>query len=147
MKEEDQDEDQDISDVTSKKSLFRQTTTQQPSDVTFEIKTTFGSTVKPKTTETLKSTQKTFPTTVEPTKKPFHFTSTFRAPFQTISISKPVTRSGSKSHKEFGHTIYEPPLGPPTKIARPDQPLADGSMPNCTLLGSNYCIITKDYPM
>lgn len=32
-------------------------------------------------------------------------------------------------------------------MARPDKPLADGKMPNCTLLGTNFCIITNDYPM
>lgn len=43
--------------------------------------------------------------------------------------------------------VYNPPLGPAISIDRPDRPLPDGSMPECTLLGTNYCILTKDYPM
>jgi hypothetical protein len=38
-------------------------------------------------------------------------------------------------------------LGPPVKVARPDRPLADGSMPPCSLQGKNFCVLTNDYPM
>lgn len=37
--------------------------------------------------------------------------------------------------------------GPAIAVRRPDEPLANGQMPNCTLTGKNFCVITKDYPM
>lgn len=57
-------------------------------------------------------------------------------------------RPGSKSPtKDARLALYDPPLGRPQALSRPDKPLENGSMPECTLLGQNYCILTKDYPM
>ncbi|KAG9509910.1 hypothetical protein GZH46_01560, partial [Fragariocoptes setiger] len=37
--------------------------------------------------------------------------------------------------------------GAPVAVRRPDAPLSSGQMPNCTLTGKNFCVLTKDYPM
>lgn len=37
--------------------------------------------------------------------------------------------------------------GPSIAVRRPDEPLANGQIPNCTLTGKNFCVLTKDYPM
>lgn len=45
---------------------------------------------------------------------------------------------------------YEQPTydyGPSIAVRRPDEPLANGQVPNCTLSGKNFCVLTQDYPM
>lgn len=148
--DEEEEEEEDIL-VTPRKPVFRPTTIgiKVPEDEIVDVRTTFEpSTVSPRVT-TLRQTQRPSLKPLAPAGRqtdlaPEHIS--FQAPFQPTR--RPIVRTGVKSHREFEQPVlYEPPLGPPERLTRPDQPLADGTMPNCTLLGENYCILTKDYPM
>ncbi|XP_025016412.1 proline-rich extensin-like protein EPR1 isoform X4 [Tetranychus urticae] len=63
------------------------------------------------------------------------------------SPQAPIGKQPTGKTPNTSAAIYNPPLGPAISVERPDRPKADGSMPDCTLLGANYCILTNDYPM
>lgn len=56
---------------------------------------------------------------------------------------QPETHSALRQHYELPTFEY----GPSISVRRPDEPLANGQVPNCTLTGKNFCVLTKDYPM
>lgn len=52
-------------------------------------------------------------------------------------------KSGKQQSQRW--PVFE--YGPSIAVRRPDEPLANGQVPNCTLSGKNFCVLTKDYPM
>lgn len=73
---------------------------------------------------------------------------------QPVPFGRPAAmtmHSASPSRLQVG-TNYRVELpsfeyGPSIAVRRPDEPLANGQVPNCTLTGKNFCVLTKDYPM
>ena len=72
---------------------------------------------------------------------------------QPVPFGRPsamVMQSGRLINPQQAPARVEYPVfeyGPSIAVRRPDEPLANGQIPNCTLTGKNFCVLTKDYPM
>lgn len=62
---------------------------------------------------------------------------------QPVPFGRPAAMQSRTQRFELPTFEY----GPAIAVRRPDEPLANGQMPNCTLTGKNFCVLTKDYPM
>lgn len=62
---------------------------------------------------------------------------------QPVPFGRPSAMQAKAQRYELPSFEY----GPAIAVRRPDEPLANGQMPNCTLTGKNFCVLTKDYPM
>jgi hypothetical protein len=67
----------------------------------------------------------------------------------TMMMAPPAGGAAKSAKLLAGGRQQQPSVeyGPAIAVRRPDEPLANGQMPNCTLTGKNFCVITKDYPM
>lgn len=64
---------------------------------------------------------------------------------QPVPFGRPAAMQPGGRSQRFELPSFE--YGPAIAVRRPDEPLANGQMPNCTLTGKNFCVLTKDYPM
>lgn len=71
---------------------------------------------------------------------------------QPVPFGRPsaMTMLQTNARPASSKTLVEVPTfeyGPSIAVRRPDEALANGQVPNCTLTGKNFCVLTKDYPM
>lgn len=62
-----------------------------------------------------------------------------------MTMQPASSRQGGPNSRVLELPTFE--YGPSIAVRRPDEPLANGQIPNCTLTGKNFCVLTKDYPM
>lgn len=66
---------------------------------------------------------------------------------QPVPFGRPSAMTMQSTSKPTKVDLPTFEYGPSIAVRRPDEPLANGQVPNCTLTGKNFCVLTKDYPM